>query len=252
MAIKMFNRTVEQINPLLDKLDALPTYPMNYKGEVVDYSDLPEEPTQGDCYLVSFETGTEHVANRLYYYSGTTWKEIAVDGYTKYEIDQMIGSLSGGVHWLGAVNYYSSLPSNASLGDAYTVLYEGSSGTEPCGDEYVWGTLNSNNQWILFGKETYTKSQIDDKLAGKQDTIDSSHKISADNVDDTSATHKFATQAQLTQIETNKNNISSLTTLTQGIDGSGNDFIEINGIKLFVSSTAPTSGMAEGDVGIGW
>ena len=52
--------------------------------------------------------------------------------------------------------------------------------------------------------------------------------------------------------DTNESNISSLTTLTQGIDGSGNDFIEINGIKLFVSSTAPSSGMAEGDVGIGW
>lgn len=54
------------------------------------------------------------------------------------------------------------------------------------------------------------------------------------------------------QVAENENNISSLSTLTQGIDGSGNDFIEINGIKLFVSSTAPTSGMAEGDVGIGW
>lgn len=41
-------------------------------------------------------------------------------------------------------------------------------------------------------------------------TIDSSHKLSADLVDDISATHKFATAAQLAQIETNKNNISSL------------------------------------------
>ena len=43
---------------------------------------------------------------------------------------------------------------------------------------------------------------------GKQDAIDSSHKLSADLVDDTGATNKFATAAQLQQISTNENNIS--------------------------------------------
>lgn len=42
---------------------------------------------------------------------------------------------------------------------------------------------------------------------GAQPAIDSSHKLSADNVDDTNATNKFATTAQLQQIEENKNNI---------------------------------------------
>lgn len=41
----------------------------------------------------------------------------------------------------------------------------------------------------------------------KQNAIDSSHKLSADLVDDTSTTNKFATAAELEQIETNKNNI---------------------------------------------
>ena len=43
----------------------------------------------------------------------------------------------------------------------------------------------------------------------KQNAIDSSHKLSADLVDDTSTTNKFATAAELEQIETNKNNILS-------------------------------------------
>ena len=47
-------------------------------------------------------------------------------------------------------------------------------------------------------------------LADYQTIIDSSNKLDADLVDDTSSTHKFATAAQLSQIETNKNNISSL------------------------------------------
>jgi len=44
----------------------------------------------------------------------------------------------------------------------------------------------------------------------KQDTIDFSHKLSADLVDDSNTTHKFATAAQLSQISTNETNISSL------------------------------------------
>lgn len=46
-------------------------------------------------------------------------------------------------------------------------------------------------------------------LAGYQTLIDSSHKLSSDLVDDTGHTNKFATAAQLTQIETNKTNISN-------------------------------------------
>ena len=43
----------------------------------------------------------------------------------------------------------------------------------------------------------------------KQNAIDSSHKLSADLVDDTNATNKFATAEELEQIQTNKNNILS-------------------------------------------
>lgn len=57
--------------------------------------------------------------------------------------------------------------------------------------------------------QTYATKQ---ELGGKQDTIDSDHKLSADNVDDTNSTNKFATQAQLDQINTNKNNISKVYT----------------------------------------
>lgn len=47
-------------------------------------------------------------------------------------------------------------------------------------------------------------------LADYQPKIDSSHKLDADLVDDTSSTHKFATVAQLSQIGINENNISLL------------------------------------------
>lgn len=49
---------------------------------------------------------------------------------------------------------------------------------------------------------------------GAQPKIDSSHKVSADNIDDTETTNKFATAEQLQQIETNKNNILSCAKVT--------------------------------------
>lgn len=49
-------------------------------------------------------------------------------------------------------------------------------------------------------------------LADYQPKIDSSHKLDADLVDDTSSTHKFATAAQLSQIGINENNILSVET----------------------------------------
>ena len=173
MAIKSFNRTVEAINVLLDKLDGLPTYPMAYKGSINNPSYLPEEATEGDLYLVYYaDTSNLQVINSLYYrkHNGQ-WSVIANISYTQAQIDEMFAAIGGGLHWKGAVSYYSNLPSDAELGDMWTVLYEGTTGTDPCGDEYAWGTLSGTEQWILIGKETYSKTQIDDMVDGLADEI---------------------------------------------------------------------------------
>lgn len=81
-----------------------------------------------------------------------------------------------------------------------------------------------------------------------QPIIDSSHMLSADLVDDTNATHKFATAAQLTQISTNETNISKVTdTVAQG----GQGYQVINGIRVYVSSTEPTGDIPDGSIWIG-
>lgn len=79
-----------------------------------------------------------------------------------------------------------SVPSNAVFTDTtYESKAAASGGTDvslcTTGEKYTWNS--------------------------KQNAIDSSHKLSADLVDDTSTTNKFATAAELEQIETNKNNI---------------------------------------------
>ena len=48
------------------------------------------------------------------------------------------------------------------------------------------------------------------------------------------------------QIGTNTTNISSVQTLTQGIDSTGDNFIEINGVKLYFGLTTP-SNPSDGD-----
>lgn len=63
--------------------------------------------------------------------------------------------------------------------------------------------LSANQGYIL-------KGLIDSLATAKQDKIDSSHKISSDNVDDTGKTNKFITEALLNQITTNQNSINGI------------------------------------------
>ena len=51
---------------------------------------------------------------------------------------------------------------------------------------------------------------VNGAIAGKQDKITPQNKISADNVDDSNSTHKFATANQLSQIATNTTDIATI------------------------------------------
>ena len=53
---------------------------------------------------------------------------LAKKGAKQYT-DTVINNLPKGVVYKGSVNYYNDLPNNANLGDCYTVLYTGTSGT---------------------------------------------------------------------------------------------------------------------------
>ena len=188
---------------------------------------------------------------------------------SKTYTDQVAQSLMGGVRYQGEVDYYSDLPSNPEEGDAYTVKYSGTSGTDLDGTEYTWGLNHQTQQygWIDFSKDSYTKTETNallngkqnalvvgtnldstptdgsnnpvtsdgvyDALTGKQDTIDNSHKLSADLVDDSSSTNKFVTGTTGFVVGTN--------------------YIETpSGQRLYISSTAPTGTIPEGALGIGF
>lgn len=91
--------------------------------------------------------------------------------------------------------------------------------------------------------------KLEKGLDGKEATIDANNKLDADLVDDSNSTNKFATAAQLTQITTNQTNINAQQNATA--DG-GNGYALVNGIRLYVASSAPTGTIPDGSVGVGW
>ena len=58
------------------------------------------------------------------------------------------------------------------------------------------------------------------------------------------------TAADVEQITANKNNISSEQAKTTGMSEGGSNYITVNGIRVYVSATAPT-GARTGDLWIG-
>ena len=65
---------------------------------------------------------------------------------------------------------------------------------------YRWVVTGGTGSWSYVGSEGpfYTKSETDTLVNAKQNTIDSSHKLSADLVDDTSTENKFVTATDKT------------------------------------------------------
>lgn len=94
----------------------------------------------------------------------------ALSGAKAYT-DSVVHGVVSGIVYKGEVNYYADLPNNPTLGDAYTVKYSGTIGTIPDGTEYVWGKNNNIAQWIDFSKDSYTKSETDNLLNGKQNAL---------------------------------------------------------------------------------
>ena len=64
------------------------------------------------------------------------------------------------------------------------------------------------------------------------------------------AMNSGVTTEDVEQITTNKNNISSEQAKTTGMTEGGTDYITVNGIRVYVSATAPT-GARTGDLWIG-
>ena len=80
-------------------------------------------------------------------------------------------------------------------------------------------------------------ADMNSALNGKQNLINSDNMLSADLVDDTSTTNKFATAAELQQIETNKTNILSVANQSTKYNYSPVSSATISGSGFIVDTT---------------
>lgn len=93
---------------------------------------------------------------------------------------------------------------------------------------------------IKDGTSINSFGNVETALAQKQDAL---------NSEQLDAVNSGITTADVTQIETNKNNISlQQDTIADG----GNGYALVNGIRVYVSSTAPAGDIPDGSVGVGW
>jgi hypothetical protein len=136
----------------------------------------------------------------------------ALSGAKKYT-DDVVHGIAGGITYKGEVNYYSNLPSNPTLGDAYTVKYSGTTGSNLDGTEYVWAENGGVAQWVDFSKDSYTKAEADALLGNKQDLVLGSWTAGQATIHSTPTSSDTVLQA-LQKIDNNQrldeNNISSI------------------------------------------
>ena len=127
-------------------------------------------------------------------------KEVGGRGYSAYEIAVQEGFVGTEDEWLASLVGPQGVPGPQGIPgeqgipgqtgpegprgySAYEIaVQEGYQGTE---EEWVNSFINAENY--------YNKNETNTLLGGKQDTIDNSHKLSSDLVDDTNKTNKFVT-----------------------------------------------------------
>jgi len=104
------------------------------------------------------------------------------------------------------------------------------------------GTTNYN--------ELSNRPQVENKtLEGNMSLSDLGAQAALDT-DQMAAVNSGISSADVAQIGTNKNNISSLQGKTVGMDAGGSNYISVNGHKIFVDSSTPT-GASTGDLWFG-
>ena len=136
------------------------------------------------------------------------------------------------------------------------------------------------------GNQIDTTYATKNELAGKQDTIDSSHKLDADLVDDSNSTNKFNMQADWNQasssagdyiknkptlgtasslnvaasgdastsevVKGNDTRVQAVTEQQNTVANGGNGYLIVNGIRLYAnpSGTPPTGNIPDGSYGL--
>ena len=120
---------------------------------------------------------TNAVNNLVNYYKKS-------ETYTQAEINSLIGTVSG-----LKLQVVETLPTQDISTSTIYLVPKSTAGTNDAYDEYIY----VSNNWEHIGS-------TDVDLSGYQTKIDSSHKLNADLVDDTTTTNKFVTSTEKTKL----------------------------------------------------
>ena len=146
---------------------------------------MPYTYTTGDYYVIS-KTGTTNYMPNGSSYTGTA------------STTQYTGTLN-----VGDFFYYDGTVWTLLVNTGKTVYFANIAG-QPTDNTNLATALN----------DRYTKSETNTLLGAKQNTIDGTHKLSSDLVDDTNHTNKFVTSSDITNWN-GKADASHFVTLTQ-------------------------------------
>lgn len=231
--------TTDDLLPANTDLDDVKTVGCYYVVSAATVQTITNKPANGGAFRLTVELAAGTIRPRQIYQefnsydkyiryetssaTWANWKKVECDLSTKQDTISDLSTIRSGAA-LGATAVQPETGKGLSTNDYTTAektklagieaqankttvddALSGSS-TNPVQNKVVKTALDDKAN----ASTTYTKTEVDTALGGKQNAIDSSHKLSADLVEDTNATNKFATAAELEQIQTNKNNISSL------------------------------------------
>ena len=131
---RQFNRTVAQINPLLDKIDndytkaeiddliaGVSTDAITLKGTATKYANLPSDASEGDAYKVTY-SDENYADGTVYTYHNGVWVSLAKNSYLKAEINNIDRAELAKIIDNGAKNIFDMTASSGTIaGNGITV-----------------------------------------------------------------------------------------------------------------------------------
>lgn len=148
------------------------------------------------------------------------------------------GALSGGVKYNANVMFIDGLAAEQKPTDKIEGM--------PIANGSVFTEIDTGKTY-MFNAENKTWHEVD--LGGGGGGGGGGFTPTAEQL---AAMNSGITSTKVEQIETNKDEILSEQAKTTGMTKGGSDYITVNGIRLYVSSTAPTGNIPDGSVGVGW
>ena len=187
-----------------------------------------------------------------YYYDGTDWNEIpssggggggtGTDNYNELNNKPSInGTVLSGNKSLDNLNIQKKLTfDSAPTEDSENPVESGGVYSALAGKQDTISDLPTIRSGAAAGATAVQPADVIAALATKQDVL---------TTEQLAAVNSGVTSADVEQITINKNNISlQQDTIADG----GNGYALVNGIRVYVSSTAPAGDIPDGSVGVGW